>query len=201
MDEARAAGAARSEDVPPAPGRTAGARLPGTEGDGPAGDPLGAALIEETAKKSALVWVRGPGGTARALWHVWHDGAVWVVGGPGEQPLDGLELADGGRATVSVRSKDKGARLVTWPAAVTEPAPGAESWTAAAEELRGKRLNAPDADGLVDRWAAECRLLRLAPAGPPVELPDTSQAAAPVASPATTRGPLPTGLPARRRRR
>jgi hypothetical protein len=162
---------------------------------------LDGALIEEAAKKSALVWVRGPLGPARALWHVWHDGAVWVVGGPGEQPLDGLGLTDGGTATVSVRSKDKGTRLVTWPAAVSEPKPGDATWTAAVEELRGKRLNSPHTPGLADRWAAECRLLRLAPSGPPSELPSTSQAATVLATPATTRGPLPTGLPARRRSR
>jgi hypothetical protein len=173
---------------------------PGGEQPRPDGRLLDGALIEEAAKKSALVWVRGPQGAARALWHVWHDGAVWVVGGPGEQPLDGLELTDGGSATVSVRSKDKGARLVTWPATVGEVEPRGERWTAAVEELRGKRLNAPDADRLVDRWAAECRLLRLVPSGPPAELPDTSQSAVPIATPATTRGPLPTGLPARRRR-
>ncbi|NYV77754.1 hypothetical protein HW445_26020, partial [Streptomyces sp. UH6] len=59
------------------------------------------ALVEEAAKKSALVWVRAEGGDVpgvdRALWHVWHDGAVCLVGdGPGEQPLPGL--ADGGHA-------------------------------------------------------------------------------------------------------
>ncbi|WP_103500483.1 hypothetical protein, partial [Streptomyces sp. SM14] len=127
---------------------------------------LDAALVEESAKKSGLVWVRGGEGPARALWHLWHDGALWLVGGPGEQPLDGLGLVDGGTATVTVRSKDKGARLVVWSARVSEPAPRGEEWTAAAEELRGKRLNAPDAAGLVERWAAECRLLRLTPEGP-----------------------------------
>ncbi|HET6636726.1 MAG TPA: hypothetical protein VFH77_17045, partial [Streptomyces sp.] len=61
--------------------------------------PLEAALVEEAAKKSALLWVRGPDGPARALWHVWHDGAACVIGdGPGEQPLPGL--TDGGPAEV-----------------------------------------------------------------------------------------------------
>uniref|UniRef100_UPI001408FA2E hypothetical protein n=1 Tax=Streptomyces sp. YIM 98790 TaxID=2689077 RepID=UPI001408FA2E len=146
---------------------------------------LDAALIEEAARKSALVWVRGPEGAARALWHVWLDGAVYLVGdGAGEQPLEGLGLADGGTATVTVRSKDKGVRLVVWPARVTEAAPGGEEWQRAAEELKGKRLNAPDAERLLERWAAHCRVLRLEPAGPAVQrpgaMPDGPGAAAPL---------------------
>ncbi|MEE1927714.1 hypothetical protein V1J52_05830 [Streptomyces sp. TRM 70351] len=158
------------------------------------------ALIEEAAKKSALVWVRGPQGPARALWHVWHDGAVCLVGdGPLEQPLEGLGLRDGGTATVSARSKDKGGRLVAWPAHVTELEPGGAAWAAAAEELRGKRLNAPDYEQVTERWARECRLLRLAPAGAagqrPGAMPDGRAAAAPLPTPVTTRRPAPAGLP------
>lgn len=162
--------------------------------------PLEQSLIEETGKKSALVWVRGTQGRARSLWHVWHEGAVCLVGGgPLEQPLDGLELTDGGTATVSARSKDKGGRLVVWPARVVELAPRGEAWEAAVGELRGKRLNAPDADTIADRWAGECRVLRLEPAGTPVQqpgsMPPERQAARPPRSPATTRRRIPAGLP------
>ncbi|WP_431042369.1 hypothetical protein ACQUSR_10930 [Streptomyces sp. P1-3] len=162
------------------------------------------ALIEEATKKSALIWVQGPGGAERPLWHVWHDGAAWLVGGPGEQPLEGLGLTDGGTATVTVRSKDKGGRLVAWQARVSEPAPRSEAWTAAVEELKGKRLNAPDAERIVERWAGECRVLRLEPVpGPVAPLPDGSLAAPPLPTPAITRRPMPAALPkllARRRR-
>ncbi|MGK5641423.1 hypothetical protein ACSNOK_24345, partial [Streptomyces sp. URMC 126] len=149
------------------------------------------ALIEEAAKKSGLVWVQGPTGPSRALWHVWHDGAVNVVGGPGEQPLDGLGLVDGGTASVTVRSKDKGGRLVEWTAGVTELAPGGEAWTAAVAELKGKRLNAPDAETLTDRWARDCRVLRLTPTGTTTPLPDGPLTAAPLPTPATTRRAMP----------
>ncbi|MBH5336852.1 hypothetical protein IHE55_19595 [Streptomyces pactum] len=162
------------------------------------------ALIEEATKKSGLIWVEGPQGATRSLWHVWHDGAAYVVGGPGEQPLDGLGLTDGGTATVTVRSKDKGGRLVSWPARVTEPAVSGEEWTAAAGELKGKRLNAPDAERITERWAAECRVLRLEPLpDAPHPLPDGSLAARPLPSPAVTRRPVPAALPkllGRRRR-
>ncbi|EST32387.1 hypothetical protein [Streptomyces roseochromogenus] len=153
------------------------------------------ALIEEAAKKSGLIWVRGAGSpAARALWHVWHEGAVCLVGGgPGEQPLEGL--VDGGSAEVTVRSKDKGGRLVTFPATVSELPAGSAEWEAAVAELKGKRLNAPDGEQMPARWARECRVLRLAPAGSSVPLPDSSLAQAPVATAATTRRPVPAGLP------
>jgi hypothetical protein len=156
---------------------------------------LDRALIEEASKKSGLIWVRGAGApAARALWHVWHEGAVCVVGdGPGEQPLEGL--SDGGSAEVSVRSKDKGGRLVTFPVTVAELASGSEEWTAAVAELKGKRLNAPDGEEMPARWARECRVLRLVPTGAVTPLPADNLAEPPVPTPATTRGPVPAGLP------
>ncbi|MCX4883413.1 MULTISPECIES: hypothetical protein [unclassified Streptomyces] len=155
---------------------------------------LDQALVEEATKKSGLIWVSGPGVPARALWHVWHEGAACVIGdGPGEQPLPGL--ADGAAAEVTVRSKDKGGRLVSWPAKVVELAPGSEVWEATVAELKGKRLNAPDGEAMPDRWARECRVLRLEPAGASAPLPDGSLAEAPLPSPATTREPMPAGLP------
>ncbi|MEV5243461.1 hypothetical protein AB0K89_30750 [Streptomyces cinnamoneus] len=153
------------------------------------------ALIEEATKKSGLIWVQGPAGPSRALWHVWHEGAAHVVGGPGEQPVDALALADGATATVTVRSKDKGGRIVAWTASVSELAPHGEAWTAAVAELKGKRLNAPDAERLEERWARECRVLRLAPTGTSADLPSHSLAAVPLPTPATTRHPMPAALP------
>ncbi|KJS54005.1 hypothetical protein VM98_21920 [Streptomyces rubellomurinus subsp. indigoferus] len=159
---------------------------------------LDQALLEEAAKKSGLLWVRADGEAhSRALWHAWHDGAVVVVGGGGEQPLHGL--AAGGGAEVTVRSKDKGGRLTGWSARVSELAPNTEAWLGAVEELKGKRLNAPDTDAIAERWARECRVLRLEPVGALVErpgaMPDGSHAAAPMPTPATTRRPIPAGLP------
>jgi hypothetical protein len=147
--------------------------------------PLGQALVEEATKKSGVIWVRGAG-PARALWHVWHEGAACLVGdGPGEQPLP--ELADGSTAEVTVRSKDKGGRLVAWTAAVSDLAPHSGEWEAAVAELRGKRLNAPDAEQLTERWARECRVVRLTPRDVITGFPDGSQAAAPLPTGATTR--------------
>jgi hypothetical protein len=156
---------------------------------------LDQALVEEATKKSGLIWVKGAGApAARALWHVWHEGAACLVGdGPGEQPLPGL--ADGASAEVTVRSKDKGGRLVAWTARVVQLAPGTEAWDAAVAELKGKRLNAPDGEAMTERWAAECRVVRLEPAGGTLPLPEGSLAEAPLPSPATTRRAIPAGLP------
>lgn len=169
------------------------------ESETPGRETLERALIEEAAKKSMLLWVSGgDGGPATGLWHVWHEGAVCLVGGgPGEQPLRGL--ADGGTAMVTARSKDKGGRLVTFPATVRELAPRGAAWQDTVDQLKGKRLNATDAPTMTDRWAGECRVLRLEPAGPPVEapgrMPDAEGAAAPVPTSATTREPVPASLP------
>ncbi|HLL33900.1 hypothetical protein [Streptomyces sp.] len=155
---------------------------------------LDRALVEEATKKSGLIWVKGPGVPARALWHAWHEGAACVVGdGPGEQPLPGL--ADGAAAEVTVRSKDKGGRVVAWTATVVELAPRSEAWEAAVAELKGKRLNAPDGEAMTERWRRECRVLRLEPTGVTLPLPDGSLADAPLPSPATTRRPIPAALP------
>lgn len=165
---------------------------------------LDRALIEEATKKSGLIWARGDGmpaagapgpeEPAQALWHVWHDGAVCLVGdGPGEQPLPGL--TDGGEAVVTVRSKDKGGRVVAWTARVVELAPGSDAWQETVAELKGKRLNAPDGEEMPARWARECRVLRLEPLAGTLPLPDGSLAAAPLPTPATTRQPVPAAVP------
>ncbi len=154
---------------------------------------LDAALAEEATKKSGLIWVQGEG-PARALWHLWTEGAAHVVGdGPREQPLTGL--SDGGSAQVTVRSKDKGGRIVGWSAKVVELAPRSPEWETVVAELKGKRLNAPDSEQMVERWARECRVLRLEWQGSDRELPSGSLAAAPLPSPHTTRREIPAALP------
>ncbi|MGF1429443.1 hypothetical protein [Kitasatospora sp. LaBMicrA B282] len=164
----------------------------------PADDFLDRALLEEAVKKSGLLWVRAADSTERRpVWHAWHDGAVVLVGDGDEQPLHGLRA--GAAAEVTVRSKDKGGRLIAFPVTVTVAEPHSEAWTGAVEELRTKRLNAPDTDTIGDRWARECRVLRLEPAGvlaeKPGAMPHASHAAQPLPTPVTTRRPIPAGLP------
>jgi len=166
-------------------------------------DPLGAALVEEASRRAGLVWLTvAPGSRARAAWHVWSGGAAYVVTGGLEQPLP--ELLDGATVRVTVPSKDKGCRLVTWVARAAELPPGSAEWDAAVRELHGARLNARDGEQQPRRWAQESRVLRLEPTGEvteqPGEMPGGDQASPPLPSRATTRGRLP-GHATRRRRR
>jgi len=144
-------------------------------------------VVVEAMKKAAVAWVAAPGQQPTALWCLPLDGALYVVSGPGEQTAPGL--ADAASAVVTLRG-DHGGRIVSWPAAVTRVTPGGEEWDAVVPQLAGKRLNAPgSAEALATRWAAECVVQRLAPAGEPVEagatLPDTDQAQAARESTAT----------------
>jgi hypothetical protein len=162
-------------------------------------------LVAEVCRKSALVWVR-PADEPRAyaLWHVWVDGAVHVVGEGLEQPLP--DLPDGAEVRVTARSKDTGGRVVTFVATVSTIHPESEQWAAVVPELHAKRLNPPDGEEQPNRWARESRVVRLEPTGRLVERPgnlsERSHVAEPPDSPATTRGRVPFVLhrPARRRR-
>jgi hypothetical protein len=160
----------------------------------PLRDDFEMALVEEATKKSGLIWVRvNETGDARPAWHVWLDGAAYVVCGGAEQSLPDLETA--AQAVVTVPSKDKGGRLVTWVARPYVIEPGSERWAAAAPALQAKRLNARDGEQQPARWARESRIVRLEPTGEVLERPGTmpsgSQAAPPRPTRATTRGPLP----------
>jgi hypothetical protein len=169
-----------------------------------------AALVEEATKKSGMLWLALPGlPHPRAAWHVWRPaadegapGAAYVVTGGIEQPLPGLPEAE--HVIVTVRSKDKGARLVSWVAAVAHVQPGSEEWEAVVPLLAKERLNAPDGEHQVERWADEAYVIRLTPTGEVVEapgsLPADYAAVRPVPSPATTTGKNPFMVGGRRRR-
>jgi hypothetical protein len=161
-------------------------------------------LVAEAMKKAPLVWVEPDGHGSTPAWCVWHEGSAYVVSGPGEQPVPGL--AGAARCQVVVRSGDTLARILRWTAAVTTVEPGTPEWDAIVPTLLPKRLNLADAENAPARWAAECRVSRLTPDGPPDEVGDTlptaSGAAAPPATPAATRVTVPytIGRPRGRRR-
>lgn len=159
-------------------------------------------LVAEALKKAAVAWVAVEGAPARALWCLSAEGALWVVTGPGEQAADGLAAAQ--RALVTMRG-EHGGRIVTWPATVTRIAPESEQWATVAPQLAAKRLNAPtDIETLLARWAAQCAVIQLAPAGDPVEagptLPDGPLAEPPRDTPVRRRPRAPFHLHRVRRR-
>jgi hypothetical protein len=158
------------------------------------GDGTATPLVDEAMKKAAVAWVSVDGGPAVGLWCMPLDGALYVVSGPGEQSAPGLAAT---AATAVTLRGDHGGQIVTWRAEVTRIEPGSDEWTTVAPLVAAKRLNARDSTAdLVERWAAECTLHRLAPAGAPVaagdSLPDGSLAAPPRETPATrqTRKPF-----------
>ncbi|SDQ44958.1 hypothetical protein [Thermostaphylospora chromogena] len=114
-------------------------------------------LIEEGARKSSVLWISLD--RPRLAWHVWHDGAVYVVTGGGEQHLPGLTEASTVRVTL--RSKDNGGELVSFDARVEVVDQAREPEAVAA--LAKERLNAPDGAETTRRWAADSHVVRLTP--------------------------------------
>lgn len=162
------------------------------------------ALLEELMKKSGLCWVRLPGADRdRAVWHLWHEGAAYVVSGGSEQPLPGIEEVDS--ATVVVRTKDSRQRLLAWRAEVSTVRPGEPAWDDVVGALVSARLNLTDLDRAAQRWAQECVVTRMTPTGVveerPGAQPDDEMAAPPAPTPATTRRGLPRVLHRRQTRR
>jgi hypothetical protein len=162
-------------------------------------------IVEETTKKSELVWLAYDGlagQSTRPAWHVWHKGAVYLVFDGSEQAMPGL--ADADSAIVCVRSKDNWGLLVAWRAAVELVPPGSPAWTEVVPLLVGKRLNNRDGDAAADRWARECKVARLVPTGELVEDPDNlnygNRAEAPAPSEATTETRVPITLHGKSRR-
>jgi hypothetical protein len=119
-------------------------------------------LVAEATKRAGVVWLASPSATPPVpptlVWHVWHDGAAYVVCGGQEQALPPL----GDTAVVTVRSAAR-ARAVDWPAVVQRVRPGSELWAAVTPLLAAQRLNAASA-GLPERWAASSTVLQLTPA-------------------------------------
>lgn len=126
-------------------------------------------LVEAGTRKSGLVWIAVPGHPVRAAWHLWSDGAAYVLHGPDEQQMPGLAEAD--LVAVTVRSTDKGGRLVTWEAAVETVPPGSPAWEELTPQLQRARLNSPDGPAAAERWARTCTLSRLTPTGTLLEEP------------------------------
>lgn len=163
-----------------------------------------AALVKEAVKRSGMLWIGLPGlPQPRAAWHVAHDDCVYVLtGGEGEQPLPGLPEAE--TVPVTVRSKDKGGRLVTWMAAVSLVEAGGEDWDTIVPLLAKERLNTATHEGQTERWADESYVVRLTPTGEVTEAPgrqpDDYATVRPVPSPATTAAANPFMVGGKRRR-
>jgi len=127
-----------------------------------------AALIDEATRRSGVVWVTPAGdGRAHALWHLWHDGRMYVVTGGLEQSLPTCS-----RAVIAVRSKAQQAGVVVrWVAEVEAVEHGSARWDEVVPLLHARRLNAPDGEDQPARWARESQLLAFTPTGELAPLP------------------------------
>jgi hypothetical protein len=122
--------------------------------------PVEAALVAEACTRSDLVWLRSGGeGRHHAAWHVWHDDAVCVVYGTGEQMLPLLS----GEIEVVARSKDSGAQVIGFLAQVDTLTVRTPEWDAAAQALSAARLNAVDLPQQRERWATGALISLLRP--------------------------------------
>lgn len=122
-------------------------------------------LLAEAARRSGLLWVRAAGSTERPqpMWHLWHDGVVYLLTGGIEQPAPPGVARTGAVAEVTLRGAGNGSRLVTALADVTVVEPHCAQWDRVIAPLKAKRLNAPDGERAPERWARECTLLALRP--------------------------------------
>ena len=135
------------------------------------------ARIVDATRRAGLIWVELPGDRPRPLWHLWHDGAAYVVTGGLEQPLPG-DLT-GGRAQVVTPGRATSDQPLTWVARLEPLSPGTADWAEIAPLLQAKRLNTPDGEAQQQRWARESVLLRLVPTGAVIPPTDDLQLAWP----------------------
>jgi hypothetical protein len=165
-------------------------------------DALATALVAELSKKTGVSWLRH-GEETFPVWHVWHEDALCLVSGGGEQPLP--DLVDGDLVEITQRSKDNGGRLVTWVGEVSVVRPDDPLWEPTTSTLVSDRLNLRDLSTAAAEWARTSAVHRIRPTGRLVEDPDTlsddDHRATPRPTSATTRGPLPRVLHRRVKRR
>ncbi len=126
-----------------------------------------ALLVAEAARKSRVCWLSygHPGGEVRdrLAWHAWYDDALVVLDGDDHQVLEGI--ADATTVTVTLRSKETRATLVSWPTTVEVVAPGTPAWEGHCAALLAVRLNLRDPEATRAAWAERARIVRLVPAG------------------------------------
>jgi hypothetical protein len=131
--------------------------------------------VMELAKKSSISWIR-VGTQTYPVWHEWIDDAIYVVGSVdgrgGEQPIP--DVHDGEHVTVLLRTKGDGDLAAAVETRVEIIGHGSRRWDEVTPVLKAGRLNLPDLATAIDRWARECRVLRLVPTAttPAAELPD-----------------------------
>jgi hypothetical protein len=115
-------------------------------------------LVTDLAKKSGLVWITSHDRTF-PVWHELVEGAICVVGGGGEQPIP--DVLDDDQVLILLRSKTNRQLVATVEASVQVLTPESPAWDDVTAALKSGRLNLPDSDHAIERWARESKVLRL----------------------------------------
>lgn len=119
------------------------------------------ASVAELASRSSVCWVGVGDAAPRVVWYHWHDAALCLVVGGGEQHLPGLSEA--AEVLVVLRERATRRRAAELRALVQVLTPSTASWRDTAVVLRSARHNLPDPDDAPDRWARASTLVRLVP--------------------------------------
>jgi hypothetical protein len=122
------------------------------------------AAIQESLKKSTIVWLRwNDSGIERTMpvWYVFDNktNRIYVLSGERQQTLPGAERMR--ECDVIFRQKGKNVRVAELPASVRVLEPGPE-WDEVAEKIAEKRLNIPGVpEDTAKRWRDQCVILEL----------------------------------------
>jgi hypothetical protein len=122
------------------------------------------AAVQESLKKSTIVWLRWQADDGEHTMPVWYlydqkAGKIYVISGERQQTLPGAERIR--ECDLIFRQKMKNVRVAEVPASVRVLAHG-EEWDQAAEKIAEKRLNIPGLpEETARRWRDECVILEL----------------------------------------
>jgi hypothetical protein len=126
--------------------------------------------VDQALSKSTIAWLEIPqpdGSKANAaVWYGYENGRVYVLSGPGEQPVPGIEVA--GQVRLIARSKDVQSRVGEVDCTIEVLRKGPEWDRIARDILVGRRLNLRDGEGAVARWRETCEIYVLTPVAVPI---------------------------------
>jgi hypothetical protein len=118
--------------------------------------------VQESLKKSTIIWLRwNDGGQDQTMpvWFVMDQGKIYVLSGERQQTIPGAERLR--RCDVILRWKGKNAQVAEIPADVRIVPLGPE-WDTIGEKIAEKRLNIPGLpEDTARRWRDECHILEL----------------------------------------
>ncbi|MGM0818421.1 MAG: hypothetical protein ACQETV_03415, partial [Actinomycetota bacterium] len=126
--------------------------------------------LAQALKKSTILWVTIPqtdkrGRPAkpvhRPVWFVADGTTVYVLSGPGEQELPGIDEVS--EVTLSARGKDAQSQIAEIACAVEAVDVDDPRYARFESQALTRRLNLTDGDGAAQRWRQTCRLYALTP--------------------------------------